>query len=625
MKKIFSVILIVILVFVGAVVNVISEEILDHRLSVSLDDRTEFINSNDDSSKVLIELDMNGISYGQELLWKANTTGTNYEESAVVYYDGVAYIGSCSTHGDGHDKLFAVDTTTGDILWSKFIGPGYVGPVIDNDRIYIGTDSHGYDPTNEYIFCINRSDGIVLWSRNIYGGIAESIQYDTDKIYFTSDIIYALDKDDGAINWAYRMDTYSVTKPILKDNAFFTATSGGMMYKIDIEDGSRIWDAVLSDNSWDNSITADGKGHIFLAIYYDNTMNAYDEDTGALLWSYELHDGSLSFNAYHNNVIFISDTSGYVYALNSSSGALLWEKKIGNTIDISSPTLSGGLLFIGTRDFEEGAFFALNEATGDILWKYPVGASVTAPPSIVDGMMLCGTDSWNMYAFDFGIGTGDWLLHRYDSSNTAFSSNGLTEWQFVSASCNTVNDITTCSVTNTYDHDVTDVKLKLSDGVNANWYDISGHLLKSESNYYMIEDLSSLSTLTIVISTDQVHHPGKPTISGSSSGKIGKEYTYVVSAVDPDGSDLSYYIDWGDGSFSGWTGTISSGESLNVSHTWNEKGIYIIKAKAKNTEGIESEWSDPLEVSMPKSKPLPLFLEAHYPFIFRFFSLIYSI
>ena len=206
MKKIFSVILIVILVFVGAVVSVISEEISYHHLSLRLNNRTEFITNYDDSSKVLIELDMNGISYGQELLWKANTTGTNYEESAVVYFDGIAYISSCSTHGDGHDKLFAVDTTTGDILWSNFIGPGYVGPVIDNDRIYIGTDSHGYDPTNEYIFCINRSDGTVLWSRNIYGGIAESIQYDTDKIYFTSDIIYALDKDDGAINWTYPLD-----------------------------------------------------------------------------------------------------------------------------------------------------------------------------------------------------------------------------------------------------------------------------------------------------------------------------------------------------------------------------------------------------------------------------------
>jgi len=79
----------------------------------------------DNSKSVFIDLNLLGISYGQELLWKANTTGTNYEESAVVYIDGIAYIGSCSTHGEGHDKLFAVNTSTGDILWSKLTGPGY--------------------------------------------------------------------------------------------------------------------------------------------------------------------------------------------------------------------------------------------------------------------------------------------------------------------------------------------------------------------------------------------------------------------------------------------------------------------------------------------------------------------
>ena len=108
--------------------------------------------------------------------------------------NGIAYISSCSTHGDGHDRLFAVNTADGKIIWSTFIGPGYVGPVIDNDRIYVGTSSNGYDPTNEYIYCINRLDWEILCERNIYGGIPESIQYDEQNIYFTSNLIYALDK-----------------------------------------------------------------------------------------------------------------------------------------------------------------------------------------------------------------------------------------------------------------------------------------------------------------------------------------------------------------------------------------------------------------------------------------------
>ncbi len=628
MKQLFTFILILHCVFVGLIMNGITIDL--SRCQPPVEQNTDaFFIRHDDTSNVFIPLNTNGMSYGHELLWKANTTGTNYEESAVVYCDGMAYIGSCSTHGDGYDSIFAVDTTDGSILWSVPIGPGYVGPVIDHDRIYIGTSSHGNDPTNEYVYCINRSDGKVLWLRNIYGGIAESILYDNNNIYFASDLIYALNKSDGALRWTYPLDDYSVTKPILKNNAFFTATSGGTMYKVNVLDGSRLWEVYLPDFSWDNSITADGDGHIFIAVYHDGSINAYMEDTGSLLWSYQLHARSLSFNAYHNHVIFIADTSGYVYALDASSGILLWETKIGGICDISSPSISGGLLFIGTRDFEEGALFALNETTGNIVWTYPIEASVTAPPSIADGMLFCGTDDWNMFAFDVGIGDGDWLLHRYDTCNTAFSSTGLTTWQYVSASCHTVEDITTCTIQNTYDHTVFDVTLTLSDGISANWYNATGHLLKSDSAKYVLEAVSSQSTLTLIISNVNIHRPSKPILVGPSSGRSGKDYRYMVSATDPTGVPLSYFIDWGDGSNTGWI-TQPYGDTLNVPHSWNEKGAYLIQAKAKNIQGIESEWSDPIEVSMPKSDtykhltPLILKMMERFPLLRSFLVYSYS-
>ena len=557
----------------------------------------------DDTRNVRVELDTNGLAYGHELLWTANTTGTNYEESAVTYLDGIAYIGSCSTHGDGHDKLFAVDTNSGEILWSFFTGPGYVGPVIDEDVVYIGSDSHGNDPTNEYMFAVNRFTGEEIWNRKIYGGIPESIHYDNEKIYFCSDTIYALNKKDGSINWTYKLDSLCVTKPLLKDNFYYTASSGGKLYKINQEDGNKIWSVVLSAGPWDNSITADDQGHIFLGIYYDQTINAYHESNGSLIWSYKLRRGALSFNAYHNGVLFISDTEGYVYAINSTDGTLIWEKKIGSKIDISSPTLSNGLLFIGTRDWDNGAFFVLNETTGDLIWKYHVGSSVTAPPSIADGMMFCGTDGWYMYAFDFGIGDGDWILHRYDEYNTAYSPEGLTQWQYVLADCKTVNGVTTCTATNYYDHEVINIHLKLSDGINANWYDSSGNLLKSDSNSIIVDELSSLSSKNIILSNTELHPPDKPAPpSGPKTGKINTEYKYIASTTDPDGDDLFYLFDWGDGSDSGWRGPYTSGENIETNKTWTSKGNYQIRVKAKDSTGFESEWSDPFGVSMPKNK-----------------------
>lgn len=459
--------------------------------------------------EVTIEINPEGMTIGHELLWKANTTGTNYEESAVTYTDGIAYIGSCSTHGAGHDKIFAVDTTTGEILWSNYTGPGYVGPVIDGDVVYIGSSTHGYDPGNEYMFAFNRFTGQQLWKTPIYGGIAESVQYDEQKIYFCSGFyetkMYALNKNDGSINWTYPTGYYVCpNKPMLKDNAvygaFWDSYDVGILYKINATTGQEVWSVPLSAGPWDNSITADGQGRLFLAIYYDNTMNAYSENNGQLLWTYPLHGGSLSFNAYHNGCVFIADTSGYVYALNGSSGHLIWETNVGDTCDISSPTLSGGLLFIGTRDGAQGAFYALNETTGSILWRYGIGASVTAPPSIADGMMFCGSDGWNMYAFDVGIGAGDWLLHRYDRWNTAYSPIGLQTWQYVRVTCSPQQDRISCVVTNTYDHQVQTVRLHLP--YTAYWYTETGELLEENSDTYILDSLASGESITLLITME---------------------------------------------------------------------------------------------------------------------------
>jgi hypothetical protein len=41
--------------------------------------------------------------------------------------------------------------------------------------------------------------------------------------------------------------------------------------------------------------------------------------------------------------------------------------------------------------------------------------------------------------------------------------------------------------------------------------------------------------------------PGVPTINGPSNGKPGTSYDFVFNAVDPDGNQIKYIINWGDG------------------------------------------------------------------------------
>ena len=60
-------------------------------------------------------------------------------------------------------------------------------------------------------------------------------------------------------------------------------------------------------------------------------------------------------------------------------------------------------------------------------------------------------------------------------------------------------------------------------------------------------------------------------------------------------------FDWGDGSTSFILGPYESGAECSASGIWFDEGSYEIKVKAIDEHGAESEWSDPLIVSMPKS------------------------
>lgn len=92
--------------------------------------------------------------------------------------------------------------------------------------------------------------------------------------------------------------------------------------------------------------------------------------------------------------------------------------------------------------------------------------------------------------------------------------------------------------------------------------------------------------------------PNTPTITGPQNGEVGTEYTYTFCATDPDGDDVFYCIDWGDGSGEICIGPYPSGTCVESSHIWAEQGTYLIKAKARDTNQAESGWGT-LSVTMP--------------------------
>ena len=125
-----------------------------------------------------------------------------------------------------------------------------------------------------------------------------------------------------------------------------------------------------------------------------------------------------------------------------------------------------------------------------------------------------------------------------------------------------------------------------------------------EMDYITVEEFQAFGDPSLAIAEDSLP-PEKPeNLDGPTSGKINEEYIYTASTTDPNEDQLYYLFYWGDGNFSEWIGPLDSGETVQANHTWNVQGEYEIKVKAKDENGVQSDWSDPLLVTIPRNKAI---------------------
>ena len=167
----------------------------------------------------------------------------------------------------------------------------------------------------------------------------------------------------------------------------------------------------------------------------------------------------------------------------------------------------------------------------------------------------------------------------------------------------------------------------LESSVDIPYYD---GLPEEEGSYFQTVAshtvLDNLSLWNILDEGDNTPPETPPILTGPINGEIGEKHSYSTSTVDVDDDEIYFLFDWGDGTDDEWLGPFDSGYEINATHVWDLEGNYEIRVKAKDAHGAESEWSDPLDVSMPKNKqsiylPFTQFLDKfleHFPLLFLF-------
>jgi outer membrane protein assembly factor BamB len=404
-----------------------------------------------------------------------------------------------------------------------------------------GTIYLGIMDFHKSVMAIN-PNGTEKWSFNAGNHIQSSPAIGEDgTIYFGSEgsNLYAL-YPNGSIKWCTHIGAGWVkSSPVIDQN--------GIIYCAAVI-GSNVC-AVYPNGTIKWSFQTDGWVYSSPTIALDGTVYIGSNDcylysinqNGGLNWRYKVGDYIQDTAAISlDGTIYFGSWDGYLYAL-YPNGDFKWKVDTGRTIDESSPAIAAdGTIYIGSLNGRITSIFP----NGTIKWVFQTGDEVYSSPTIdSNGIIYCGSNNGYLYALN---------------------PDGTLRWKY-----NTGTEIMPCSPVINEDGTI----------YIANW-----------GPYFQAVRVIGNSK------------PSIPTINGILIGKIKQSYEYKIYSTDPENENISYYVDWGDGTNSGWTRPYPSGQEQILNHTWNKKGTYMIKAKARDIHDQESDWGI-LSVRMPYEPP----------------------
>lgn len=550
-------------------------------------------------------------------LWRFKSE-SRIESGAIIDHQGILYVGDSSGH-------FYAIFPNGTLKWKvKLASSIETTPVFDqNGIIYVGTT--GAYP-KDYLYAIDSSNGSILWKygTNIYSSPAIS---DDGTIYFGdyAGYVQAISLN-GTVKWKYRISTAYFkavfsSPAIGDDGTIYCGSTDGYLYAL-YPNGTLNWRFKLGDDFITCSPVIGDDGTIYCTF---KQLFAINKD-GSLKWKTNVGYSTTPAIGWDGTVYAGRST---VYAVSPETGQILWRFDPGDERKITGGTpcvCADGILYVGTTidDVSGGEMIAIDK-DGNERWRHTIANDrVESPPCIgEDGIVYVGSTSTE--EFEPGKWTDVGYLYAFGPGrNTApydLTITGETQGR--------IKTVYSFQIT-AYDAEGSAIYYKIDwgDETNTTWIGpyAAGRSISIEHNWSEVGEYRisiQAKDAFDAVAEGITHHlniehndpPQKPEISGRTRIQSGRYYTYSLVSTDPDTDDLFYFVDWGDGTNTGWIGVFPTGDTAKISHEWHQTGTYTIKAKTKDVYDAESDWGT-LEVAVPKNNgfflPLVRFLQSSF-------------
>ncbi|MCW3999957.1 MAG: PQQ-binding-like beta-propeller repeat protein [Candidatus Bathyarchaeota archaeon] len=344
-----------------------------------------------------------------DLLWQFNTMPDGADawiiDSSPAVVGGVLYIGS----DDGH--FYALNSTSGDLLWSQTLGSFTVSsPAVVKGVVYVGV-WEGRD------YALNASTGEVIWNTTrVYSSASPAVVNGLYYICSGNSSVIAKNATNGITVWQSVIPSGGDGSPIVVDGTVYISDTG-YACALDARNGTLKWTHEIYLSSTNNSPAIAG-GIVYVGCG-GSTFFALNATTGATIWTYETGSSPGSAPTVAGGIVYVGSSPKGVLALNATTGAKIWNYP--SSIWDSSFALAGGVLYA----CNSAGIHALNAKTGALIWTYaPSNTNINSAPAVADGVLYVRGGDCYLYAFGKANQSSIALSPKVNLANTAVSISG---------------------------------------------------------------------------------------------------------------------------------------------------------------------------------------------------------
>jgi outer membrane protein assembly factor BamB len=275
--------------------------------------------------------------------------------------------------------------------WSKNLGGPVSYPLIADGEVFVLVDS-----SVATIYAFDASTGAVKWQVDPPGG-ALGIAFDNGRLFEqSSDEMYAYDALTGQLDWSTPLayENSMSAPPVAADGIVYSNGGGGeTVYAFSESTGALLWSAPAE--TYGGSSPTVGADGVYVSGGCDLTQ-ALDPTTGSRLWDHfdGCYGGGGQTAVLAHGYLYLGDV-----VLNASTGAAV------SSMESSvPPAVDGSNVYVDN----DGILAAQTVTDSHVLWSFGGDGQLSTPPIVDDGVVYEGSGSGALYGVSAATGQLLW-------------------------------------------------------------------------------------------------------------------------------------------------------------------------------------------------------------------------